>query len=110
MEQSKRWTLIKVNFPRSARDLEDGSGEGMWVIIDPESKDIYDADTEGDIITGILDNDSMDNPDLVHGTPILCETRGYHRPVCVMILDNPDICRDAEEIYSMFCKRREELA
>ena len=72
---------IKVNLPLTEAAYRAGNGEGVWVLVDPETKDDYDRDAEGPGYVGILDNDSFYYPGLDHGTPIPFEMRGERRPV-----------------------------
>ena len=72
---------IKVNLPSSEKAFEAGNGEGVWVIVSDEVKAAHDSDETGLICEGILDNDSIYYPDLLHGETIPFELRGDCRPV-----------------------------
>lgn len=72
---------IKVNLPASSEAYESGNGEGVWVLVDPRTKEAHDSDTTGGVYFGILDNDSVYYPGLNHGEPIPFEMRGDKRPV-----------------------------
>lgn len=72
---------IKVNLPRSEQGYIDGNGEGVFVIVDAETKKAYDTDESGTEYSGVLDNDSCYYPGLEHGTIITFEMRGENRPV-----------------------------
>lgn len=74
---------IKVNFPLTAEDFAAGNGEGMWVLVDEETKAAHDADETGGVYTGILDNDSIYYPSLKAGATIQFEMRGESRPVTI---------------------------
>lgn len=67
MDTSKMTEYIKVNFPLTAEDFAIGNGEGMWVLVDKETKDAHDSDATGGRYVGILDNDSIYYPGLNHG-------------------------------------------
>lgn len=73
---------IKVNLPSSERDYIDGCGEGCFVLVEADAKKAYDTDESGTEYTGILDNDSLYYPGLMHGVVIPFEMRGEKRPVC----------------------------
>lgn len=73
---------IKVNFPESAEKYEAGNGEGMWVVVDNETKAAHDSNAEGGQYWGILDNDSFYWRGLIHGARVPFEMRGEFRPVC----------------------------
>lgn len=72
---------IKVNFPDSQEAFEYGAGEGMWVIVDDDTKAAHDADVEGGVYHGVLDNDSWYWSGLEHGANVVFEMRGDKRPV-----------------------------
>jgi len=72
---------IKVNFPDSQEAYECGSGEGMFVIVDDETKAAHDADVSGGTWRGTLDNDSWYWKGLEHGATVTFEMRGDKRPV-----------------------------
>ena len=72
---------IKVNFPLTEEDYKTGNGEGMWVLVDHETKRAHDEDAMGGRYYGILDNDSLYYPGLEAGTVFPFEMRGENRPV-----------------------------
>lgn len=72
---------IKVNLPGSEDSYTTGNGEGVWVLVDPRTKEAHDSDATGGVYFGILDNDSVYYPGLNHGEPIPFEMRGDKRPV-----------------------------
>lgn len=72
---------IKVNLPLTEQAYLAGNGEGVWVLVDPETKKAHDEDASGKGYVGILDNDSLYYPGLNHGEMILFEMRGEKRPV-----------------------------
>lgn len=81
MDTSKMTEYIKVNFPLTESDFNSGNGEGMWVLVDPETKKAHDEDAAGGTYFGVLDNDSVYYPGLDHGTVVPFEMRGEKRPV-----------------------------
>lgn len=81
MDKNKMTECIKVNFPKTVENFATGSGEGMWVLVDPETKEDYDNDISGGSYVGILYNDSVDFPGLVCGSVVHFEMRGKNRPV-----------------------------
>lgn len=81
MDKSRMTEHIKVNFPPTAEDFASGNGEGMWVLVDPETKAAHDADATGGSYAGILDNDSIYFPGLGHGDAVRFEMRGEYLPV-----------------------------
>lgn len=80
-DKSKMTEHIMVNFPLTAEDFAAGNGEGMWVLVDPDTKAAHDADAVGGGYIGLLDNDSFYYPGLNHGTLFPFEMRGECRPV-----------------------------
>ena len=72
---------IKVNFPDSEESDRDGNGEGMWVIVDEQTRHDYETDVSGVTRFGILSNDSFYYKGLDAGTPVMFEMRGEYRPV-----------------------------
>lgn len=83
MDKSKMTEYIKVNFPLTAEDFATGNGEGMWVLVDKETKEAHDKDVSGGEWVGILDNDSVYFPGLNHGEVVRFEMRGENRPVAI---------------------------
>lgn len=83
MDKSKMTGYIKVNFPLTAESFAAGNGEGMWVLVDRETKAAHDADETGGVYTGILDNDSIYYPSLNAGAVVWFEMRGENRPVAI---------------------------
>lgn len=83
MDKSKMTEYVKVNFPLTAENFAAGNGEGMWVLVDKETKAAYDADKTGGVYTGILDNDSIYFPGLNAGAEVRFEMRGESRPVAL---------------------------
>lgn len=72
---------IMVNLPLTEQDYLAGNGEGVWVLVDPETKKAHDLDASGEGYVGILDNDSFYYPGLNHGELLPFEMRGERRPV-----------------------------
>lgn len=72
---------IKVNLPDTEVSAAKGNGEGCWVLVTNEVKEMHDANFEGGFFAGILDNHSIYYPKLKAGTRIEFEMRGYKRPV-----------------------------
>ena len=70
MDKRKMTEYIKVNFPLTAESFATGNGEGMWVLVDRETKAAHDADETGGVYTGILDNDSIYYPGLNAGAVV----------------------------------------
>ena len=76
---------VKVNFPYDEAGFEHGNGEGMFVIVTDEvHAEVMDDSSRGVRLRGILDNDSIDRPFLVHGLEVEFVTRGEFRPVALM--------------------------
>lgn len=73
--------LVKVNLPENKNKFVKGLGEGVWVIVDEATMVAYNSNTQGGIYTGILDNDSLNYPDLKCGCLIRFEMRGMNRAV-----------------------------
>ena len=80
-EQAKYTEYIKINLPASAENEKFGGGEGCFCLVTPEVKKAYDEDESGTKYAGILDNDSLYYPGLIHGTLLEFEMRGEKRPV-----------------------------
>ena len=72
---------IKANLPTSQEGDKQGNGEGVFVLIDEETKKAYNNDQAGGLYTAILDNDSIEWPELKPGTRIPLTLRGTFRPV-----------------------------
>lgn len=76
---------VKVNFPRTQEEFEQGCGEGMWVSVDDETHArVMDDDCEGEVFEGTLDNDSIERLALKHGAQVRFVTRGPSRPVALI--------------------------
>lgn len=80
-DDQPRDQYIKVNLPDSRKSYGYGNGEGVWVLVDAETKAAHDADVEGGLYRGTLDNDSLYWPGLSHGDEVVFEMRGENRPV-----------------------------
>lgn len=81
MEHDKMTEYIKVNLPLTEQDALAGCGEGVWVLVDPKTKEEHDANMVGKGYSGILANDSIYYPGLNYGALIQFELRGKSRPV-----------------------------
>lgn len=81
MDKTSMTEHIQVNLPLTGQDYADGNGEGVWVLVDPETKKAYDQDLTGKGYIGILDNDSCYYPGLNAGELLPFEMRGEFRPV-----------------------------
>ena len=81
MNRNAMTEYIKGNLPLTERDYAAGNGEGVWVLVDPETKKAHDEEATGGLYVGILDNDSCYYPCLNHGELIPFEMRGECRPV-----------------------------
>lgn len=81
VDKSRMNEHIMVNLPLTERDYLAGNGEGVWVLVDPETKKAHDTDATGEGYIGILDNDSFYYPGLNHGELLPFEMRGECRPV-----------------------------
>ena len=76
MDKSKMTEHIKVNLPLTEQDYLSGNGEGVWMLVDRETKMAHDIDAVGGRYVGILDNDSVYYPGLNAGAEIIFEMRG----------------------------------
>lgn len=81
MDKKNMTEYIKVNLPLTEQDYLAGNGEGVWVLVDPKTKQAHDTDATGGGYVGILDNDSCYYPGLNAGQLIPFELRGSYRPV-----------------------------
>ena len=72
---------IKANLPANEESYKTGNGEGVFVLVDDQTKKAYDDDKTGSGYSGILDNDSLYFKGLKHGEVIPLEMRGELRPV-----------------------------
>lgn len=81
MDKKNMTEHIKVNLPLTEQDYLAGNGEGVWVLVDPKTKQAHDTDATGGGYVGILDNDSCYYPGLNAGQLIPFELRGSYRPV-----------------------------
>lgn len=86
---------IKVNLPETENDYAYGNGEGVWVLVDDTCKKAYDNDDSDGTYIGILDNDSIYYPHMVHGMAVVVEMRGANRPVVpyTFLNDYPEYLR-----------------
>lgn len=73
--------FIKVNVPLTEEDYLHGNGEGMWAIVDDETKKAYDEDVISGTYEATLDNDSLYWAGLEHGQVVPIEMRGEYKPV-----------------------------
>lgn len=73
--------FIQINLPLAEEEYLSGNGEGVWVKVDPATRQAYDADKIGPGYFGVLDNDSLYYPGLGPGEIIPFEMRGGLRPV-----------------------------
>lgn len=81
VEKSRMTEHIMVNLPLTEQDYLAGNGEGVWVLVDPQTKKAHNTDAIGKGYFGILDNDSFYYPGLNHGKLLPFEMRGDCRPV-----------------------------
>lgn len=58
MDKKNMTEYIKVNLPLTEQGYLAGNGEGVWVLVDPKTKQAHDTDATGGGYVGILDNDS----------------------------------------------------
>lgn len=58
MDKKRMTEHIKINLPLTEQDYLAGNGEGVWVLVDPKTKQAHDTDATGGGYVGILDNDS----------------------------------------------------
>lgn len=72
---------IKANLPPCEDAYIKGYGEGVFILVDEETKEAHDSDATGAGYTGILDNDSVYYKGLKHGEAVPLEMRGEQRPV-----------------------------
>ena len=72
---------IKVNLPDTLEAYEHGYGEGVWCLVDEETKRAHDENKAGGGYVAILDNDSIYWRGLEHGAEMPIELRGDYRPV-----------------------------
>ena len=120
---------IKVNLPDTLEAYEHGNGEGVWCLVDAETKRAHDENMTGGGYVALLDNDSWYWRGLMHGAELPIELRGDYSPVdpfewlaanyrpCVFIMedapiycpfcgnDNPEVFSDGETwgVYCDFC-------
>lgn len=80
----KKQEWIKVNFPKNQEEFANGNGEGMWVIVDAETKADYDTDKSGGRYTGVLDNEPFERIGYKLGDTVEFEMRGTNRPVAFL--------------------------
>ncbi len=73
--------FIKVNFPSSEKSYADGSGEGMWVVVDEATFKDHESCKRGRFYHGVLANDSIYYEGLSCGMTVPFELRGESRPV-----------------------------
>ena len=81
MRDTKEPNYIKVNLPPDKEWYKHGAGEGCWFIVDDKTKAAHDQDATGGGFYGVLDNDSLYYPGLMHGERLPIEMRGARRPV-----------------------------
>lgn len=72
--------MRKVNLPE-IDDLDSPNGEGVWVYVQPEDRDLYDGYSKGNIINVILANTSLYYPDIIFwGSEVPVRLNGTSRP------------------------------
>jgi hypothetical protein len=74
---------LKVNLPRNDASFSDGFGEGCFVVVEEQTKALFDVNREGGIYVGILLNTPVYKEwfHLKEGDPILFCMKGQLRPV-----------------------------
>lgn len=72
---------IKANLTYNAASYQSGNGEGVWVIVDEDVFNQYQADATGAGYTCELDNDACYYLGLYAGEQLPLELRGDKRPV-----------------------------
>lgn len=72
---------IKIILPKTEQDYINGYGESIWVLVNDETKAAHDRDETGGHYSGILDNYSIEYPNLKPGHVIPFEMRGEQKPV-----------------------------
>ena len=77
----RRTEYIKVNIPETMESYIAGFGEGVFVLVDTETKEAYDADATEGVYQGTLDNYCLYWNGLMPGETIPFEMRGDRRPV-----------------------------
>lgn len=78
IKEDNQYGVVKVLFPESHEQFLDGDCcESMWVVVPKiiEELNYFNCLSEG-IYAGILDEDSVNLPGLIHGTPIVFERSG----------------------------------
>ena len=79
MQEYKNY--IKVNLPDTSEKETSGNGEGVFILVNDETKKDHDNDKEGGLYFGILDNDSIYFSNILHGAIIPFTMKGNKRPV-----------------------------
>lgn len=82
---------VKVNFPTSESEYLYGCGEGVWVLVDADTKAAYDKDEHDLSCVGLIENDSFYYPTLTHGRIVYFELRGDNAAVASWDF----LCREA---------------
>ena len=72
---------IKANLPLNEQAYRDGTGEGVWFIVNDKTKAAHDADASGARYYGILMHNSVYYPEFKPGELLPLEMRGDKRPV-----------------------------
>lgn len=72
---------IKANLPQTQTNEIQGYGEGCFFLVSPETAAAMDRDEDGTMYAGILDNDSIYFPYIMHGELLPLITKGKQRPV-----------------------------
>lgn len=72
---------LKANLPLTEKAYRDGTGEGVWFIVNDKTKADHDAGVSGARYYGILINHSVYYPELGRGELLPLEMRGDKRPV-----------------------------
>ena len=104
----KEPNLIKVNIPPDREWYERGNGEGCFFIVDDRTKEAYDRDETGGGFVGILDNDSLYYPGLMHGEQLPIEMRGKKRPVVPIDALSKWKARPVEEVLAEYMQHMAE--
>ena len=73
---------IKVNLPFNEDAEKQSYGEGVFCLVYEDAKRAYDADENGTIYEGFIDNDSLYYPELKHGFKVPIKMQGAElRPI-----------------------------
>lgn len=94
---------LKVNLPRNEESFSQGFGEGCFVVVEEQTKALFDVNREGGVYVGILLNSPVYKEwfHLEEGDPILFCMKGQLRPVA--FVDQTSLTDELRAMFTVEC-------